>query len=65
MGYWNILHGFLPNAYIQFRPHPIAILKILTRQSKWNQTNNPSKKRTAGKACSQSWNDYAMGLSKL
>ena len=44
MGCWNILQGFLPNAYIQFRPHPIAILKILTRQTKWNQTNNHSKK---------------------
>lgn len=45
----NILQGFLPNAYIQFRLHLIAILKILTRQTKLNQTNNHSKKEQQGR----------------
>lgn len=49
MGCWNIMQGFLPNAYIYFRPHLIPILKILTRQTKWNQTINPSKKEQQGR----------------
>lgn len=49
MSCWNILQGFLPNAYIPFRPHLIAILKILTRKAKWNQTNNHSKKEQQGR----------------